>query len=55
MYWMMPLSSIIAPANVTLLLKHLTKLIQYHCLSLSMAILTSLLKKLKLVRNLEKQ
>ena len=54
MYWMLP-SLIVTSANVTLLLKYLAKLIYRHCLPLSMALLTSLLRKSKLLRNLENQ
>ena len=53
MYWMLPLRSRIAPANVTLPLKYLAKFIS--SLSLSMVILTTLLNRLKLLGSLEKQ
>ena len=54
MYWMLPFSTRIATENFTLPLKYLNKT-YIHFLSLSMAILTTLLNKLKLLRNLQKQ
>ena len=55
MYWMLPLNSAVVPSNITLPLKYSN--IQQNLTPLpitSMSILTTLLNKLKLLKNLEK-
>ena len=54
MHWMLPLSFIITPANATFVASQIFNKTYLHCQSLAMVMLTALINKLKLQRNLEK-